>query len=80
MIKNISLIISLVVVLGGGFLAFGQLTANQENTKETVIELKEDAKESKKKIIEIEMINLEQSIVQERVVGLLDKLESKLEK
>ena len=79
--KNISIIVALIVTLGGGFLAFGQLTTNQENTKEDVVELKEETKSNKERLNENQLIDREQTIrlentmeIQRTVVEMLKEM------
>ncbi len=77
-ITIVSTVLGIMLVLGGGFASYATLTADQKNTQEKVDELKAEGKEVKDKIHDVEMINLQQTVVQERVLYILDKLEEKV--
>lgn len=77
-IKEIATIGGIIVMCGGGFLSFGHLVANQEVAEENIEELESEVEETAEKIINIEKIDLEQSIIIERTIELLEKLEKKL--
>lgn len=75
--KKILPYLGLAVLISFGIM-FGKVIAHNENTKEKVEEVEEKTEEIEDKIIEIDKVDLEQSIIQERILKILDKLEQKL--
>jgi len=75
--KELAVIVALAGTVGGGFLSFGRLTANQEATREVVDEVKAQAEETEDKVIENEKIDIRQSIILERTVKMLERYEMK---
>ena len=76
--KELAVFFALVATISGGFLSWGGMKANQEIIIEDVKEVEEEIAEASKRIIENEKIDLRQSIILERAVETLDKLEKKL--
>lgn len=78
--KLIGPIIALSLALIGGFIGYGQLQANQENTEEKVEEVKKEVKEHDEQINTLENFSIKQTVLIERAIKSLEKLEEKLEK
>lgn len=62
-IKKISIVLGIIVVMGGGFIGYGRLQARQEVSEERIEEAKAALKEAKVEIKENRNINIEQTIL-----------------
>jgi hypothetical protein len=79
-LEKIITVISFCALVGGGFLAFGEVKEKVNSTKEEVEEAKQEAKKTKEKVIENEKINIEQTILINQAYKVLEKLDKKLDK
>jgi len=80
--KNIGMIITVITLLCGIAVGYGQLTQKTEDVVKEVAEVKVEVKEIKgeekiqqKELVEMQKFDIQQSMILERIVEKLDKME-----
>lgn len=72
--KNLGIIVTIVLAIIGGAIAYGTL----QNKANRVDKVEIEVKEVERRLDENEKIDIRQSVIQERTVRILDKIEQKL--
>lgn len=78
--KDVSVLLGIIVVLGGGFLSYGKLQAQQVSIKEVVDENKDEIKQTEDRLVENEKVDIEQSILLKQVADILGDVQEELRK
>lgn len=77
-VKTLATIIGLILTLLTAGVGYGKLQDKAENTKGQVEKIEKEVKEQDKRINDEENINIRQSVIQERTIDMLDKLEQRM--
>ena len=78
--KAFSIIAGLFITLGTVAAGYGELKEKAHTTEFTIKEVKVEVKENEEDIVDISLINVEQTIILKQISKSLDKLEKKLDK
>ena len=73
--KYIGIIITVATLLGGIVYGYGELTQETKTIVGVVAEVKEEVKDHSKEIVDMQKFDIQQSMILERIVEKLDKLE-----
>ena len=79
-LEKISIIVGVIVTIGGGFFGFGELFNKQETNQAHIEETKAELKEAKEKIAENEKIDVEQTVILQQTVELIKEVRADLKK